>query len=301
MKYNIPFIHGSDKHLRITYTYELIRQPDDDIWDHQEPISDFIRFAYANIRDRYSEQKAIARSLYNPDAEELAGTFISKVESNQDKGEVQLMIGINVEKNDVNSYFSKEHIIHSVHFHSYETDTIIDIFPIGFHVFNYSEFKDTMRNRLVFDLRVLDKNVDASLAYYKDKAIPGLTHYFKHVKEIYKQITDKDSTIDFLEVSDKLDDTITKLYERRIEVPSDPVREIVFLDVIYSGNSKETVEMSVSILVTTEMTSTPELEVTNPEFKSVTVKKDEIIKSYNKVPSIIQTSHEQTEPADVTG
>jgi len=272
----IPVISSGDQFTQVIFHRDI--KPDEDIDD----LITFIQDIHERYYARYTTQSPLSRSVRIVYPEKLAEMLLYQIDSRNDfKGQARIYITIMSESIKSQQYFIKEYVQYSIHWHTDEKDELTTIWPIGFQVFQNHKFDEkAMISNVVFDLRVLHKEIEDSEKFYIDKAIPNLKQYFEHLTLVFEAITNQKLKADFSSVQAKLDDIITDFYEHRIENPDDNERQIVFLDACYTGTEQNNVALGIHIRVDRELTSTPYLHVTHPEYKATEVKRNDILHSY---------------------
>jgi len=278
-----PIVINDDNQTLVAFSFNILLIKGVELEDYYlEELEQFIQYAHERYYKRYSSQPVISRAVRTVDREKLASDVISQMERCGLDGCARFNIVFMIQHTKDPMYFVKEMVGYTLQWYETERETLLNLFPIGFQTLHdLREVDNMLLSSMIFDLRVSYREIESSLEFFKEKVMSGIDPYFKHLVEVYTNVSDMAPPIDFEEVKCKLLDTVDKIYSKRLLDPEECARDIVFLDAVYTGTCKEDSRLMIYIRLETETTLTPMLSVLDPEYKTKGDKKSTFVHSFN--------------------
>lgn len=254
---------------------------------HKE-VSDFIAAAYEKYFERYARSPKAARASHCVDTDTLAAILISACDFNNEETPKEMENTVTI-RFDISSVPKNEMLpaeVAECQLHRYsaisEQEGIITIHPVGFQTLDAQKSAaSSFTLTTIFDLRVQVGDIEASRNFYLTQALPKLAGYIEEIKEIFLRGSNNEFNVDTEASLKSLHDTIWTHYESRLADPSDNKRQVLFLDVSFSGTEKDNTTVAFTVRRYVDETSTPHLPVTHQEYQATMIEKDTRLSSFS--------------------
>ena len=287
MKLRPSIIHTGQ---RAQILFQLTLHPEH---THKE-IADFVESAWEKYYTDFSRCPAVSRAVRAVDANVLAGIILNAADyANPDAP--TSMINVLTIRTDISAvnrpeFIPIEHLECQLHRHDAETgqEYVTILHPVGFQTMGHQQpGPSNFKVMVSYDMRVQNSDVEASRDFYIDTAIPKLDGYIDELKQIFARGSNNDFNVDTKAAVATLCNAINEHREERLLDPANNLRcRFTFEIEYFFGGSKDDTMIGFAITRDTEETSTPNLPITNSEYKSVAVKQKEILGTFKSVRTV---------------
>ncbi len=287
-------VNHNDVTYSVLFSKEDIEklQEDEHRVKQQEDLALIIKSSFDNYYNRYTPIPVVSKGVRVCDENETASFIIGELIRNNKQSSARVNISFNMHIPEQPGIFCRELSEFTIQWYETPNVEILQVLPIGFQtVHNCGTLdKDTYVSSVIFDLRTLQKDIESSLDFYIENAIPKLSSYFDYIKQLHQSLNQKECPLDFEDIASKLQSTINTVSQARLLDPANTDRYVVFLDVVLSPfNDSENIpryNFSVHIAITTEKTETPDYYVTDVRYKASQATNREILHSFNQIPMV---------------
>ena len=282
----VPVVFGDAKHTRITFAYDINEKDDDDFYlNNETALHSFIERALARYYNRYSSQPRLSRALRIVDVDKLVGDILLTIWNSDNKGGCRVYVHCFVANHSGEEYFVPEYIQYAIHWYQTEPDQLLTVFPNGYqlwHDVSGDPENRTIKSTVSFDMCVLHNDISDSLDFFTETAIPGLVPYLGYLVAVYEDMTRGQfkCQVDTIRIQEKIAELITTLYDRRLHIPGNRERHIVFLEAIYHGDGENRPLLTFNVLLDTFETTTPHLDAGHPDYKATKKTEHELVAQY---------------------